>query len=174
MSIDGCDRTFDELPQMVLPGYMKTLRERMLHPLSMELFSTKKLGPVGICRRPNLSRDPRGCYVLLQERRPVYVGISKQVIQRLRDHVGRGDHLTATLAYRIACKENRHGVTAAEAMKDPEFRGTFEAAKERLKSFSVAFVEIDNPLELYVFEAYCAMELDTGFDASGWNTFVTH
>jgi hypothetical protein len=59
-------------------------------------------------------------------------------------------------------------------MKNPEFRAAFEAAKKRLKSFSVAFVEIDNPLELYVFEAYCAMELDTGFDASGWNTFVTH
>ena len=110
----------------------------------------------------------------MDEGRPAYVGISKQVIQRLRDHVGRGDHLTATLAYRIACGENQHGMTAADAMKDSDFKASFEAAKERLKSFSVAFVEIDNPLELYVFEAYCAMELDTGFDASAWNTFVTH
>ncbi len=78
----------------------------------------------------------------MEEGKPVYAGISKQVIQRLRDHVGRGDHLTATLAYRIACKENQHGVTAAEAMKNPEFMAAFEAAKTRLKSFSVAFDEV--------------------------------
>ena len=35
-------------------------------------------------------------------------------------------------------------------------------------------IEISNPLELYLFEAYCAMELDTGFDTGGWNTFETH
>ena len=39
-----------------------------------------------------------------------------------------------------------------------------------LRSLNVAFIEIGNPLELYLFEAYCAMELDT----SEWNTFETH
>ena len=38
----------------------------------------------------------------------------------------------------------------------------------------MAFVEIANPLELYLFEPYCAMELLTGFDTGGWNTFLTH
>jgi hypothetical protein len=35
-------------------------------------------------------------------------------------------------------------------------------------------VKIDNPLELYLFEPYCALELDTRFEAGGWNTFETH
>ena len=35
---------------------------------------------------------------------------------------------------------------------------------------SVAFIEIENPLELYVFEAFAAMTLGT----HEWNTFRTH
>jgi hypothetical protein len=35
-------------------------------------------------------------------------------------------------------------------------------------------VEIDDRLALQVFEAYCALELDTGCDAGGRNTFATH
>jgi hypothetical protein len=34
----------------------------------------------------------------------------------------------------------------------------------------VAAVKIENPVELYVFEAYVAMKLGT----SRWNTFKTH
>lgn len=55
-------------------------------------------------------------------------------------------------------------------MKDPAFQRHFNAAKTYLSSLNVAYVEIFNPLELYLFEAYCAMELDT----STWNTFETH
>jgi hypothetical protein len=35
---------------------------------------------------------------------------------------------------------------------------------------NVAFIEVANPLELYRFEAYRAMELDT----AAWKTFATH
>jgi hypothetical protein len=34
----------------------------------------------------------------------------------------------------------------------------------------VAFIAIENDLEIYLFEAFCAMELD----AWEWNTFRTH
>lgn len=174
MSIDGCDRTFHELATESLPAYMRTLRGRMARPIPMTLFTTKGLGPVGIRRELALAKDPRGCYVLIDSGRPVYVGISKRIIQRLYEHVRGTDHLSATLAYRIAAMEHPHGMNAAAAMKDPEFRRHFADTRKRLTSFGTAFVEIENPLELYVFEAYCALELDTGFDASGWNTFVTH
>lgn len=35
----------------------------------------------------------------------------------------------------------------------------------------VAFIEIQNPLALHIFEACCTMELDTGTDVGGWKTF---
>ena len=55
-------------------------------------------------------------------------------------------------------------------MKDPAFRAAFDEAQALLRGCSVAFIEIPNPLELYLFEAYCAMALDT----KEWNTFRTH
>ena len=55
----------------------------------------------------------------------------------------------------------------AEAMMDQTFRWAFDEAKSLLRSCGVAFVQISNPLELYLFEAYCAMDLD----ACQWNTF---
>ena len=57
-----------------------------------------------------------------------------------------------------------------DAMKDSVFRTAFDEARAMLRGCTVAFIEIANPLELYFFEAYCAMELDT----CEWNTFRTH
>lgn len=55
-------------------------------------------------------------------------------------------------------------------MQDPAFQAHFSNARAYIAGLSVAFIEIINPLELYLFEAYCAMELDT----AKWNTFETH
>jgi hypothetical protein len=48
------------------------------------------------------------------------------------------------------------------AMKDDQFRSVFFANQNRLHEMAVAIVEIENDLELYVFEVYAAMRLDTG------------
>ncbi len=45
----------------------------------------------------------------------------------------------------------------AEAMEDPLFGTSFDEAQTYLRSLNVATVAIANPLELYVFEAYCAV-----------------
>jgi hypothetical protein len=46
-------------------------------------------------------------------------------------------------------------------MAEAEFQGHFLERQQYLRTLNVAFVEIVNPLELYVFEAFAAMELDT-------------
>lgn len=70
----------------------------------------------------------------------------------------------------MACEKVPHALTRDEAMKNGTFRQAFKDAQQLLRDSSVAFVEISNSLELYLFEAYCAMELDT----CEWNTFRTH
>ena len=45
--------------------------------------------------------------------------------------------------------------------KTLHFRTAFDQAKALLRDCSAAFIDIDNPLEFYLFEAFCAMELDT-------------
>ncbi len=70
----------------------------------------------------------------------------------------------------MATDKTGHKMKRADAMLDPVFRTAFDQAKALLRDCSAAFIDIENPLELYLFEAYCAMELDT----CEWNTFRTH
>ncbi len=174
MPIDGCHRSFDEIARIVLPKYMAQLRNHLKSPIPMADFAIKGVGPVALQTQLGLDHDPRGCYILLDQNQPIYVGISKHIIARLMEHVRGTDHLTATLVYRIAASNHPHGMTAIQAMNNPEFQSRFEEARQYLLSLNVSFVEIDNPLELYLFEPYCALGLDTGFEAGGWNTFETH
>jgi predicted GIY-YIG superfamily endonuclease len=170
MAIDGCDKSFPELAQTVLPQYMVDLRKAIKTPKPLSAFAEPGVGPVTLCRRFGYKSDPIGCYVIIDNKKPIYVGISKHIFQRLMEHVRQGDHYTATLAYRMAATRNPHNGTAKEAMKNKVFRRRFDESRQELLSMSVAFIEIINPLELYLFEAYCAMMLDT----CKWNTFRTH
>jgi hypothetical protein len=70
----------------------------------------------------------------------------------------------------MATDDFPHEMKRDQAMKDDQFRQVFLSAQGRLRQTSVAFVEISNDLELYLFEVYAAMKLDT----DTWNTFRTH
>lgn len=123
-----------------------------------------------LAKNAGLEGDISGCYVLFDKGRPVYTGISRGILGRLKQHVCGTTHFDASLAYKMAAKEIQISKTRAEAMKDPQFITAFEEAQRYLKTLSVSFVEIPNSLVRYVFEPYCALHLNTGT----WNTFETH
>ena len=170
MPIDSCGRTFQQMTDKFLPEYMTALRNSISNPSKMSLFCERGVGVKSILSTLGRSNDFSGCYVLLKDGQPFYVGISRTVVQRLQQHVKGNTHFDASLAYRMATNKFPHELTRNEAMADTEFREHFDIARTFLQNSSVAFIEIDNPLELYLFEAYCAMELDT----CEWNTFKTH
>lgn len=170
MPIDGCIYTFAKLVGAVLPRYMKELRRRIAQPTPMSEFAIDGVGIATLLRQFNIPKDFEGCYVLIDGDRPIYVGISQTVFQRLLQHVRGTTHSDASLAYRIATAHRPHNLTRDAAMADGEFQRHFSEAQTYLRGLNVAFIEITNSLELYLFEAYCAMELDT----SEWNTFETH
>jgi len=174
LAVDGCLHNFHELATTVLPAYMQQLKSHIAAPIPMSDFAVRGQGPKTLASRHGFAGDVSGCYVLLEQGKPIYVGISRKVLSRLKQHVGKGDHQTATLAYRMAKHESPLGPSAATAMEDPAFRALFDAKRAYLLELDVAIVEIDNPFELHVFEAYCALELNTSFSNGGWNTFVTH
>jgi hypothetical protein len=70
----------------------------------------------------------------------------------------------------MASEAYPHELKRDQAMRDDQFREVFLAIQFRLREMGVAFVQIDNDLELYLFEVYAAMKLDT----AQWNTFRTH
>jgi hypothetical protein len=170
MPIDACPHTFTELAKTILPKYMKKIRIDIKNSRPLTEFCTPGVGVKTIATGLGKPGDFSGCYVFLHNGLPFYVGISRRVLARLRQHGTGRTHFDASLAYRMACQKAPHKLTRTAAMKNPIFWQAFDEAKRLLMNSRIAIVEIQNPLELYVFEAYCAMKLDT----CEWNTFRTH
>jgi len=170
MTIDQCRHSFDTLTSTVLPGYLKQLRAAIEAPHKAAEFARPGIGPVAIAKQLGHASDFSGCYVLLENSKPIYVGISRSVLSRIRQHVTGKSHFDASLVYAVAQRRRPTTGKRSEVMNGAIFRAEFEKAQKYLRGLSVSFIEIENPLELYVFEAYAAMELDTG----EWNTFRTH
>ena len=170
MAIDECLHKFEALAEAVLPKYLKELRRSIRSAPSAEEFVASGGLPTELVRQLNGERDFPGCYVFLRAGRPVYVGISRKVRARIRQHIRGRSHYEATLAYRMACRDLRRVGRRAENMKSPAFLRRFNLAKQDLAKHRVACVVIRNALELHIFEAYAAMALDT----AKWNTFETH
>ena len=170
MAVDECQQKFIDLATEVFPVYLSRLRETFKSLVPMEVFARPKIGPSAIAMELGIPDPKSGCYVFLDGQRPIYVGISRKVFSRLRQHVlGKSQH-DASLVYMMARRRVLIKGTRKEAMDTDEFKRAFAEAQEYLRSLNCGFLAISNPLELYLFEAFAAMELDTG----EWNTFVTH
>lgn len=170
MPIDNCSHTFDALASTVLPAHLARLTEALRSPMPATAFVGFKSATRELIGRLGRGADFPGCYVFIDGSRPVYVGISRGVIKRLVQHLNFESHFTASLVYRMASEDFPHEMKRDQAMKDDQFRQVFLSAQGRLRQMSVAFVEINNDLELYLFEVMAAMHLDTDV----WNTFRTH
>ena len=169
MIIDACRHSFSTLSTRVLPKQMAELEAALGTALPASEFIRPGMGIKRIAESLGRAEDFRGCYVFADGTRPFYVGISKKVIERVRQHLRGRTHFEATLAYRMA-ERGTAKRTRAVNMSDPAFSERFERQKKRLARSQVAFVEVSNPLELYLFEVYAAMALGTG----RWNSFETH
>jgi hypothetical protein len=174
MPLHACPHTFEELAKTVLPDHMTRMESALAAPREMEAFSVPGIGVKSLLKQFEMTNDFSGCYVLIDSGVPIYVGISRGVISRLRQHVFGKTHFDASLAFRIAMAKHPDRtiskLTRAKAMDDPLFGTSFAEAQSYLKSLQVAAIDIDNPLVLYVFEPYCALALDT----HQWNSFETH
>lgn len=162
MALDACRYDFAQLASSVLPAYMRIIRRAIDSAIPMSDFAQDGHGPVTLARRFGFERDIEGCYVLIDGEHPIYVGISRHVFERLRQHVRPGDHYTATLAYQMAKTHHPATGTAAGVMADSGFRAQFDRERAYLAGLQVTVVEISNALERHLFEAYCALELGTG------------
>src|SRR5271156_416941 len=171
LPIDERESKFAELASKALPKRMDEMRLAMQTPWQLEKFCAVGVGVKTIAKNLGEDADFSGCYVLLEDAKPLYVGISRRTVARLRQHTTGTTHFSATLAYRMACRESPHKMTQAAAMNDEVFKQSFNNAKKRLRGWTVAFIKIEDHLELYLFEVYCAMALNTLSEE--WNTFRT-
>ena len=158
------NRNFDTIINM-MPGYLQELRNCPC--LGMDTRQERRnLGN-------NLPDSNAGIYVLYEDGRPLYVGRSNRLKERLLEH-GRpgGWSASATFAFILATEAFGN---AAEAMRrgqlqaHPEFRRLFADAITRVRGMCVRVVEIQDPIEQTIFEVYAHLELETPY-----NNFENH
>jgi len=149
MSLHNCKHSFEQLALIVFPRMLTELRHVMELPVHFsDVLSIPKRIP-----------ESSGCYVVMTEGSVFYVGIAKNLRRRLRQHL-LADPSGANLAVRMAAKALSEKVSRVK--KHADFEAAFSRAKEKLMQSTVAFIEIENPLEMYIFEPYCAMAFNTG------------
>jgi hypothetical protein len=114
---------------------------------------------------------------LLSEEHPIYVGQTRNLRRRLRQHGGMSSRENqASLAFNIARRKaadrpsfNVH-LTRRVLEADPAFAQLFEEARARVARMQVRYVEIDDPELRTVFEVYAAV----AFGTAEHNSFETH
>ncbi len=108
------EQSFMHLVSSDLPSYLTELRVSMQRPISMSEFAKKGVDVSTLCRSFGLEGDFPGCYVLMQKGTPVYVGISRSVLRRLRQHVRGTTHFDAS-----PCLANCGGARASRNDSSP-------------------------------------------------------
>jgi hypothetical protein len=118
----------------------------------------------------------KGIYVFYENARPIYVGRTNRMKNRIKEHGRRGsDHNKAPFAFNIAKKEAEHrgintDISRGELERDELFKDLFYQAKQRVSNMHLRFVEINNPIMQTLFEVYASIELKT----TEFNSFDNH
>ena len=111
--------------------------------------------------------DFMGIYVWYHDGKPFYVGISRGVLGRLKQHVSGRSHFSASMAYKIA-RTLHDDYDGGREDFDPDCE-KIGRVQEWLLQQKVALLPIPDPDQLALFEIYCSMKMDTVL-----NTFETH
>lgn len=112
--------------------------------------------------------DIRGLYLLGESQGdkvvPQYVGISRAILRRLKQHGWGKLHNEATLAYwRVQIESQKKGKRADQDLRDRNKQ------QEIIRQYKVAILPEPLDFDLYFKEVYFAGKLQTP-----WNTFKTH
>jgi predicted GIY-YIG superfamily endonuclease len=148
--------------------YLETLHAAFERLVAMEPHSVTTL--------PRLV--PLECvYLFSEDGRPLYVGRTRKLRQRLRNHCGNAsEHNQAVFAFKLAREVTgriKAGYSKQDSRKtlaaDPEFAAAFSNAKVRIRSMELRFIEEKHPLRQALLEIYASFVLKTPY-----NDFDTH
>ena len=147
-------------------------------PLLLNELNNKPIFKKAEITAGQASVPKKGIYVFFENGRPIYVGRSNNIKQRLNGHCNQwSDRFSATFAFRLAIKEyeskyqkSTKGIRRQDLENDKDFKIIFNEAKLRVAKMGIKAVDIDNPITQTIFEVYAAMKLGT----SEFNSFDNH
>lgn len=135
-------------------------------------FNTKSVDK----RKSKLNNEFEGLYVLVNDSGPVYTGISRKIIKRLRNHGWGKSSSTSTLAYLMARTEKK--IKNANDYNDKgkeDIRKTYTKKIRAMKVFIFPYPKKKNEDEtqeyysLQLLEVLVSIKLKTK-----WNSFKSH
>lgn len=142
-----------------MPGLCKKLKDSNLRPWS------------------NLGEVPKsGIYVFYENDKPIYVGRTNRMRQRIKQHGQQSSTQTsATFAFNLALVDAKDkgintNIPRYKLEKEPDFAKLFFDAKYRVSKMSVRCIGIDDQIKQTLFEVYAVLELGT----TKYNDFTTH
>jgi hypothetical protein len=142
-----------------------------LEPLLARLTEAPK---AKVADHPSIPETP-GIYLFSDGPNPIYVGQSRNLGQRLRQHTAQSStENSAPLAFNLALVEaEAQGLpltgTRKELASQPEFQALFREARRRVADMNIQFIELDDPVTRAVFEVYAARVLGTD-EFNSWDT----
>lgn len=135
-----------------------------------------KLQKTRLLFRPDLYMVPQaGVYVLHENNKPIYVGRSNRLKQRLQEHSRPSStHNSAPFAFNLAKEEaEKKGFNLNKSRNEletqPDFKALFSASKQRVSQMRIQTIEIENQVTQTIFEVYAALAMETPY-----NDFNTH
>ncbi len=119
--------------------------------------------------------EVKGLYIFIEELEPCYVGISRSIFTRIKQHMTGKSHYACSLAYLMAvatyeteCNQKWMGTRDAFARNNFE-RYRSEIQKRMRDTWKIAIIPEADSYLLYLKEIYLACCLQTK-----WNSFATH
>ncbi|HYV91512.1 MAG TPA: hypothetical protein VE978_07010 [Chitinophagales bacterium] len=115
--------------------------------------------------------DVKGLYVFASSKRNgklhlEYVGISKTLFKRLKDHAYGKTRYMATLVYLMASHDHEKRGMKKKTFKLENYR---EEVQAKIRNWRIALYPIKDSFELYMTEPYLAYHWK-----ARWNSFETH
>jgi len=163
----------DEIEKEIASFSLKTIGELIKDSSSkafnsvLREYSEKKYNTKYPEKRKNCN-DFEGVYIFFENKTPVYIGISRSLVSRLKQHANGNSSSTATLAYLMAKKENSELKSKDFGGKNNKLRERYKNEVKNLKVFIFPFKK-EEYFSLSLLEIMLAIKLTTK-----WNTFKTH
>jgi len=120
--------------------------------------------------------DTPGIYLFSEGDRPVYVGQSRKLRSRLKQHTGTTSKQNqASFAFNLAKREAKSAGLDTKRWRsvleaDADFGPHFDKARADVAAMKLQFIELADPITRTLFEVYAALALDT----VEFNSFETH
>ncbi len=112
-----------------------------------------------------------GVYVFYEKGKPIYVGRSRNLRRRIREHgAASSERYSATFAFKLL-RQKLSDPKGKAADIERDHKEEYHQQRERVRMMTFRAVSITNQLEQTLFEVYAIIEMGT---APQYNDFETH